>query len=66
MIRYWSLFYRVRWSLAAEQGEWARHISRGSKGADWFIRNRATWGNARWMATRVWLPYYAANIALVG
>ncbi len=64
MIRYWALFYRIKWSLYAEQMRWTQLLNPHTKEQNWFLREKPRYGNHIWMLYHIWTPGYVANVVL--
>ena len=54
-IRYWLLYYDIKYTKANTKNEWIKHINNNYTDS-WFIKYRKSFGNTSWCFFRIFIP----------
>ncbi len=63
--RIFLLYFDIQWTKASQNGQWTQYIDVSHVETNWFVRNRAKWGNVHWVLTRFWIPIYLISVTLL-
>eukprot|EP01084_Bolivina_argentea_P043133 79483_1 len=55
ILRFWMLYFGMKWHLAIMNQKWICIINANATNSNWFILNKNTFGNVKWCAYRMLL-----------